>query len=113
MSNQEIMMTCKRCGSKQLVGKMSYDKDGATLICASCSSKQFNKPMASSSSSSIPKEKTMKKIKYICTFCNYKFSRDPSKHNIDICPYCSKQGNIEEYDEQGAEKLLREVSEMD
>ncbi len=111
MSNQEIMMSCKRCGSKQLVGEMSYDKDGATLICASCSGKQFNKPMASPLSR--PKEKTMKKIKYICTSCNYKFSRDPGKHRIDTCPYCSKPGNVEEYNEQGAEKLLKEVSEMD
>lgn len=102
-------MRCKRCGSKNPVGEMSYDVDGTSLICGSCSRKnKIESPF------SIKKEeKKVKKIKYVCTSCNYKFSRDPTKHRVDICPYCSKEGHVEQYDEQGAEKLLREVSEMD
>jgi len=110
MSNQEIMMSCRKCGSKHHVGEMNYDSDGSSLICTGCAGKQFNKP--SSSTGTRQKLEKPKKIRYICTSCNYKFSRDPGKHRVDVCPYCSKEGNIEEYKEQGAEKLLREATEI-
>ncbi|AJF61925.1 TPA: hypothetical protein HA239_02480 [Candidatus Woesearchaeota archaeon] len=52
----------------------------------------------------------MEKIKYVCTSCNYDFSR---KENIRFskCPYCGKEGTVEVKKDNYASRLLNEVSD--
>lgn len=56
------------------------------------------KKMAATAMVETPKKQAAKpqpakssRVKLVCTYCNYKFLRDPGTHNWMTCPYCAHQ----------------------
>ncbi len=54
----------------------------------------------------------MARIKYKCTKCNYKFSRE-DKVSFKHCPYCGSQGTVEMDTQDTASRLIKEVGSME
>ena len=51
----------------------------------------------------------MDRVKYICTSCNYEFTRQEN-FKFMKCPYCGKKETVEPKKENYASKILDEVS---
>ncbi len=56
------------------------------------------KKMAQTATVEMPKKQALKaqpvttnRVKLVCTYCNYRFVRDPYAHNWKTCPYCAHQ----------------------
>ncbi|MBD3203860.1 hypothetical protein GF327_06170 [Candidatus Woesearchaeota archaeon] len=54
----------------------------------------------------------MVRIKYKCTNCKYKFSRNQNV-SFKQCPYCGKKDTIQQDTQDTATKILDEVSTYD
>lgn len=78
---------CKRCGKEVLIDDMVHDKKTKNGICRSC---YEHRPKEETKTPVLKNNKT----NYKCSNCNYKFSRDMSKHKRE-CPYCKSEKIIE------------------
>ena len=54
-------------------------------------------------------ELNVERINYICSSCNYKFSRKADR-TFKLCPYCGKEGTVEHYTADFASKIIDEVA---
>ncbi len=54
-------------------------------------------------------ELNIERINYICSNCNYKFSRKADRKFIR-CPYCGKENTVKENTADFASKLIDEVA---
>ena len=92
-TNQEIQISCRKCGRKVASKSMKFDMNGKDLVCPDCYNKQHAKLPASAtlkSPASVRHElSSVKKVKYYCTACNFRFSRGEGLQ-IETCPNCSK-----------------------
>ena len=115
----EALITCMRCNKKSPMSQMSYSSDGEDILCQICanpgmaqkqnisqsstrspgsmssswgssySSGAINSGSSSAKSAKSNAASAAKTIRYLCTSCNYKFSR-ASKTEL-TCPYCNKK----------------------
>ena len=54
-------------------------------------------------------ELNIERINYICSSCNYKFSRKADR-TFKLCPYCGKEGTVKHYTADFATKIIDEVT---
>ena len=105
--SSEIQISCRRCGRKTSSKSMKFDMNGKDLICPDCYNKQHakmpailalskvSKVAAGKSKTAEQKSETLKsdnginKVKYYCTTCNFRFSRNEGMF-VNICPNCAK-----------------------
>lgn len=106
-TDQEILISCRRCGRKTASRSMKFDMNGKDLICPDCYNKQHAKLPASvalntSAKSAVGSSRTsetynrseaygdeIKKVSYYCTTCNFKFSRKEGLF-VKYCPNCAR-----------------------
>ena len=115
---KEAELTCNSCKKRTALNSMKYAKDGSGLVCEDCLSRQLNngvnvramnQPAEKAPVSTVEK----KKVAYTCTSCGFKYSRALDfRAQSKICPNCGKGTTVHNLPND-AEKLLKELDEMD
>ncbi len=105
----DVMVLCKKCGSKVPASSLKLDLDEKKVICPDCiknksihkeieeelnkkhtpeieSKQTIQKPMMQASSQ---KEAEPTRIAHKCNSCGYKFKIDPETRKPKNCPYCN------------------------
>ena len=120
-----VMIKCRRCGQEYAQSEMRLDANGSDMLCKNCYSRTHDhkgKKLVVASyedpeddfvmlrpPSPKPDKPSGPQIKkYLCTKCNFRFSRDASKV-ISQCPYCGDSKLISD-DKLAADNLLKEAS---
>ena len=120
-----VMISCRRCGQDYSQAEMRLDANGSDMLCKTCygrthdekgkklvatsyedPSDDFIMLKAPSPKPSKPAEPSVKK--YLCTKCNFRFSRSSEKV-IQQCPYCG-DSKVISGEKLAAGNLLKEAS---
>ncbi len=107
MLREDLLVSCEGCGNNIKMHELRIDRSNKIWICKSCFDKKETdsqlRPINDVVRDARPKIAANKQ-KYMCTSCNYKFSRAKLEN---MCPYCSMQGTVMR--DLTVSSLLREV----
>ena len=92
---KENLISCSKCKSRVPLNDLKADKEGKKWICTSCYGMQHPVAQkAAEKSFNTPRMENLdKKFRYQCTACKYLFTRNSEFRGL--CPYCSKEGTIQ------------------
>ena len=99
-------LMCKSCQKRVPLSDIRADKSGSGWVCISCYQHQhpeIYKPSSPIKPSLKPLPPKPLKMKYYCSECGYKFTREANYKGK--CPYCNLYSVKEERD---AESLIRD-----
>ncbi|HIH05203.1 TPA: hypothetical protein HA228_03220 [Candidatus Woesearchaeota archaeon] len=97
----EVLVVCRKCGSKAPSSVMKLDLDEGLMICPNCiKSKQQPKRLSEVLSSqpeptmvfsrpSRPGVESMDKVKQKCKRCQFEFKVNTETKTPKYCPYCN------------------------
>ncbi len=96
---QDVMVSCKKCGSKVPASTLRLDIDEKMVICPDCVKNKkihkeivqeaYHKPEVQQPVMARPEEEKSAKVAHKCTSCGYKFKIDPETNKPKNCPYCN------------------------
>lgn len=129
--NENRTTICEQCNKTVPMNTIRYvakGKDTVMAVCSECRSQEsgtksaiiknivaktnapkpavFEKPVTVAK----PAPVSHKRI-YFCRSCRYKFKVDPSKGTHIKCPYCGLSDDVEEYEVQSTDTLVRSSSQ--
>lgn len=100
---EDVLVPCKKCGSKVPSSSLKLDLDEKLMICPECIKnkgihKEIEKEVLQRGNKPMPKPFEMAKqteepkssrIPHKCSSCGYKFRIDPETCKPKNCPYCN------------------------
>ncbi len=101
---EDIMVPCKKCGSKVPASSLKMDLDEGKMICVDCiKNKAIHKEIQKevfhkdddSMNSMTKRERVHEahKVPHKCSGCGYKFMIDTERNSPKNCPYCNVRVN--------------------
>ena len=97
---EEVMVPCKKCGSKVPVSALKMDLDEGKMICQDCiKGKHIHKEIQKEvfhkeddrmkSMTKRDRVTESHKASHKCSGCGYNFMIDTEKNSPNSCPYCN------------------------
>lgn len=101
MFEADIMVSCRKCGSKTPAAQMKMDLDEKMMVCPNCLKLKKNVEISRKIVSEpakepvieekmVPESSSSSKIKHQCQSCGYAFNVNVETKTPKLCPYCGK-----------------------
>ncbi len=85
----EMLIACEQCSAQKEMSALKLDKRRNVLLCSKCYYKAYSSN--NKVEDHIIQAVDVKRIKYFCSSCGFKFARSEGFHFGGVCVHCGRK----------------------